>query len=58
MREVQSREGIQYVRVQLSAAHDVTRDDWYTTLRGRWENKGEKHPEFFWIMFNLSGLNG
>ena len=32
VREVKSREGRQYVRIQLLVAHDVTWDDWYTTF--------------------------
>ena len=43
VREEQSRESTQYVRIKLSVAHDVTWDDCYTTLRGRCIKKGEKH---------------
>ena len=42
-REGQSRKGKKYVRIKLSVAHDKTWDDWYTTIRGHWMNKGEKH---------------
>ena len=38
VKEGQSREGRQYVRIKLSSGHDVTLYDWYTTLRGRWMN--------------------
>ena len=40
VREVQSREVRQYARIQLSVAHEVTWEDWYTTLRGIWMKKG------------------
>ena len=43
VREGQYREGKQHVRIQLSVAHDMTWDNWYTTLRGRCMKKGEKH---------------
>ena len=43
VREVQSIEEIQYVRIQISIAHDVTWYDWYTILRGIWMKKGGKH---------------
>ena len=39
VREGQSREGRNYVRIQLSISHDVTWNDWYTILRGRRRNK-------------------
>ena len=39
-RYIQYIEGIQYVRTQLSVAHDVTWDNWYTTLRVIWMKKG------------------
>ena len=42
VREGQSIEVRQYFRIQLSVAHDVTWDDWYTTLRRRCMKKGEK----------------
>ena len=38
-KEGQSREGIQYVSIQLSVSHVVTWDDWYTTLISRWMKK-------------------
>ena len=37
------REGRQYVSIQLSVAHYTTCDDYYTTLKGRWIKKGDKH---------------
>ena len=43
IRGVQPREVTQYVRIKLSVAHDVTWDNWYTTIRGRWMKKGDKH---------------
>ena len=47
VREGQSRERRQYISIQLSLAHDVTWDYWYTTLRGNYMNKGEKHLKLF-----------
>ena len=32
VREVQYREGRQYVRIKLLVAHDMARDNWYTTI--------------------------
>ena len=43
VREGESREGRQYVGIQLSVAHDFSWGDWYTTLQGRWMKKVEKH---------------
>ena len=43
--EGQSIEGRKYVRIELSVAYDVTWDYYYTTIRDRWMNKGEKHPK-------------
>ena len=40
VREVKSREGRQYVNIQLSVAHGVTWYDWYTTSRELWTKKG------------------
>ena len=40
IREGTSRERRKYGRIQLSVAHDVTWDDWYTTLRGCLMKKG------------------
>ena len=40
--ERQSREVLQYVRIQISVTHDVTWDNRYTTLRGQWMKKLEK----------------
>ena len=42
-REGQYRQVRQYVTIKISVAHDVTWDNWYTTPRGRWKNKGKKH---------------
>ena len=47
VREIQSLEVIQYVRIQLSVSHDVTWGDWYITLRSRWMKKEEKHLKLF-----------
>ena len=47
VREGKSREGRKYVRIQLSVAHDVTWDDWYTTLIRSWMKKGEKQLKLF-----------
>ena len=43
VREVKSIEGRKYFRIQLSVAHDLTWNKWYTTLRGLWMKKGKKH---------------
>ena len=40
VREVPSREGKQYVRIQLSVAHGVIWEECYTTLRVRFMKKG------------------
>ena len=46
VREGKSRESRQYVSIQLSVAHEMAWDDWYTTLRGLWIKKGDKHLKF------------
>ena len=41
--EGQYIEGRQYVSIQLSVAHDVTWDGWYTTPQDQCMKKGEKY---------------
>ena len=43
VREVQSQESRQYVRIKLLVDHDVTWDDWYTTLQCLCMKKGENY---------------
>ena len=45
VREGKSIEGRQYVRIQLSVAHDVIWDNWYTTHKGHYMKKVEKQPK-------------
>ena len=42
VREGQSRDGRQFVMIQLSVAHNMTWYNWYTNLQGRWMKKVEK----------------
>ena len=47
VRQKQSREGRQYVRIQISVAHDVTRENWYKTPRGRCMKKEQKQLKLY-----------